>query len=136
MEMIVRHGKAEPLFCWCRYGKEGSVTDNISNGGGAVMIDPTNGITYSNEFNGVCDPISGKQVVGIQIPHWSELVERAVSVMGEFPQYRLLAFDFALSKEKGWVLIEGNGLGGFHVSGVGISPAHTMQALEQIAKEG
>lgn len=103
IQMIVLHGKPEPLFCFVRYGKPGSLVDNISSGGSYVLVDPKCGITFSKTLNGTTDPITGKQVVGIQLPEWETMVQTAREVMLTIPQCHLLGMDFAYSEKYGWV---------------------------------
>lgn len=97
-----------------RTGRQGFVIDNASAGGVTASIDVNTGIIITDGIDkgfNVCPvhPDSKIQFKGTQIPRWKELMETAEAVHRSLPsRHKYVGFDFALSKTKGWILIEGN----------------------------
>ena len=56
-------------------------------------------------------PDTGFVFNGFQIPHWKELVKMVKTMAPKLPGVPMIGWDFALSEEKGWQVIEGNEMG-------------------------
>ncbi len=101
----------QPFF---RTGRKGSVVDNAGHGGIFAVFDPETGIITTDgvdEYGGrfECHPDSGKKFKGWKIPYWDELKVLVAEVHHSLPEHhRYVGFDFALTKEGQWVLVEGN----------------------------
>ena len=101
----------QPFF---RTGRKGSVVDNAGHGGIFAVFDPETGIITTDgvdEYGGrfECHPDSGKKFKGWKIPYWDELKALVAEVHHSLPEHhRYVGFDFALTKEGQWVLVEGN----------------------------
>lgn len=97
-----------------RTGRNGSVVDNAGAGGIFANIDYTTGIVESNGIDerGVYymhHPDSKVQFKGWQIPQWQELIETVRDIHTTvMPSHPYIGWDFALSKDKGWCVIEAN----------------------------
>lgn len=63
--------------------------------------------------------ITDCQFKGFQVPRWEEAISTAKEAAMVLPKARLVGWDIALSREKGWQIIEGNSLGMFNVLQVG-----------------
>ncbi len=95
-----------------RTGGKGSVCDNMSAGGVGAAIDIDSGVVCTNgvDFEKrayVWHPASGVQLIGIQIPFWTEItdmVKQAALRVGETP---ICGWDIAVT-ENGPLLIELN----------------------------
>jgi len=102
-----------PFF---KMGQGGKVIDNGAAGGILSTIDKSTGVVMkaSDELGHSYEihPDSQKPIVGFKIPKWEELIELSKELASVFPQNRFTGWDFALTDD-GWVLIEGNGIGGF-----------------------
>lgn len=100
-----------PIF---RAGRKGSVVDNTGSGGVFAAFDAKTGIIttdgvdeYGRRFE--CHPDSAKRFKDWQIPLWGDLKRIVCEVHHALPSHHhYVGFDFALTKEGKWVLIEGN----------------------------
>jgi len=90
-------------------------TDNFSSGNLAAAVDVTTGIVISPGIKrlAACSdsyeahPVSGKKILGFQIPYW-ELVKCMVTEAAlVFPQVRTVGWDVAILDDKP-IIIEGN----------------------------
>ena len=101
----------QPFF---RTGRKGSVVDNAGHGGVFAVFDPETGIITTDgvdEYGGRYEehPDSHLKFKGWKIPHWEELKKLVAEVHHSLPEHhRYVGFDFALTKEGQWVLVEGN----------------------------
>lgn len=100
-----------PFF---RMGRKGSVVDNAGNGGIFFSLDAETGRinTIARDEKGNkygTNPDNGKPFSDWQVPEWDSLMEFSKKVHESLPEYhKHVGFDFALSKDKGWQLVEGN----------------------------
>lgn len=101
----------QPFF---RTGRKGSVVDNAGHGGIFAVFDPETGIITTDgvdEYGGRYEthPDSHLKFKGWKIPHWEELKALVAEVHHSLPaHHRYVGFDFALTNEGKWVLVEGN----------------------------
>ena len=100
------------IEAFCRMGRKGRCTDNLSGGGIAAEIDISSGRIKSKGIDNRLHfyekhPDSGIALQGFQIPKWQELLGLVKEAHENIKGYPYIAWDFALSK-KGWVLVEGN----------------------------
>jgi len=97
-----------------KIGRGSSFVDNGGAGGMLAQIDPKTGIITTDakdEYNIVYKnhPDTDIRIKGFQIPKWDEMVELAKKAALAFDQTRYIGFDVALSKDKGPIIVEGNG---------------------------
>ncbi len=90
----------------------GGVTDNWHGGGIAYPIDIESGIIYMPGSDGlnqrfIFHPSTGKQVVGLAIPSWSDCKNFVYQAHQMIPQIPLIGWDVVVLQE-GFELIEGN----------------------------
>ena len=101
------------LGCRLRLGIEKNV-DNLASGGIAVAVDEETGIvTSAGVYSDITKkpesihPVSGKNIVGFQIPFWNETMKMVKEAALLYPQNRSIGWDIAIT-ELGPELIEGN----------------------------
>lgn len=100
-----------PFF---RLGRKGCVVDNAGSGGIFFSIDADTGKICSlarDESGNVYEsnPDNGLEFKDWCIPEWGELLNLTCAVHNSLPVYhKYVGFDFALSKNNGWQLVEGN----------------------------
>ena len=99
-----------PFF---KIGQKGSFVDNGGMGGIFALIDADTGVVISNgkdENNVVYEkqPDTGITIKGFQVPCWDELKVFADKAAREFPDVRYAGWDMALTKDKGWLVVEVN----------------------------
>lgn len=100
----------KPFF---RMGRSGSIIDNAALGGVFSVVDEESGVLLTkgtDEFGRFYDvhPDSKHEIKGWQIPCWKELLALAEEIHKTVPYYTYIGWDFALTKNQGWVLLEGN----------------------------
>ncbi len=96
-----------------RMGRSGSFVDNYLGGGIMALIDEKMGMVISEgiDFSGAryeSHPDSGVKIKGHQIPYWDDLLQKVEQVHRTVEYYPYVGWDFALSENGTWVLIEGN----------------------------
>ena len=108
-----------------RVGAGGSVTDNASAGGLFAGVDVDTGIIISKGVDlkarpFLLHPTTNVPFLGFQIPKWDELIKVALEVATVVPEMRYIGWDWVLTKDGKWELLEGNEPGGAHVIQQGI----------------
>lgn len=108
----LKNGKVEHLFSFLRMGAGGGIIDNATAGGISAAIDLETGIVTTpgcreNQTRFLCHPDTGVQIIGMQIPRWSELLETVDQLAQVVPEQKYVGWDMALTKD-GWVMVEGN----------------------------
>lgn len=101
------------LGCRLRIGVNG-VVDNLAAGNLAASVDTETGIiTGKGVYSDITKPseekhpVTGVDIIGFQIPFWSEVINTAKEVAVLNPKNRCVGWDIAIS-DKGADLIEGN----------------------------
>ncbi len=82
---------------------------NISLDNGIVDTDGVDEL--GREY--ITHPDSGLPIKGFQIPRWDELVTLSYQLARVLPEQHYVGWDLALTEDKGWVMVEGNGGGQF-----------------------
>ena len=107
-------GSVEQVFPFFKTGRKGSVVDNAGQGGVYASVDPktgkicTDGLDESGHSYKM-HPDSNMVFLGWQVPRWNELIDISKQIHQSLPVgQEYVGFDFALSKDKGWQVIEGN----------------------------
>lgn len=107
-------GKKAKIVCaWFKCGIGNGNIDNGSAGGIASAIDintgklTTNAASENNQ-NYKVHPDTNIKFKGFQIPDWQECINMAKEASERLPDVPLVGWDFALSENKGWQMIEGN----------------------------
>lgn len=108
----------EPRFvcAWLKAGQGDAIVDNGTAGGVVAAIDIETGIVYTDaadEGSHVfpVHPDTGFVFKGFQIPRWEELKGMMLELAPAFPGTPLIGWDVALSKDRGWQVIEANSNG-------------------------
>lgn len=97
-----------------RTGRCGSVVDNAGAGGVFANVDYKTGIVESDGIDErgryyAAHPDSKAKFRGWQIPQWEELLKTVEEIHKTvMPGHPYIGWDFALSKNKGWSVIEAN----------------------------
>lgn len=104
-------------FCFLKVGRSGSFVDNGGQGGILIGLDKETGRIDSDGFDeyGSCfseHPDSHIVFKGYQLPAWDEMLAVCRQMATENPDVRYVGWDMAYT-ERGWVVIEANGLGQF-----------------------
>lgn len=107
-------GQVHVHLPFIKIGKDGSFVDNGGSGGMFALIDAETGILIADgkdEMNNryVVHPNTGVKIKGFQIPGWDEAKELAKAAARDFTETRYIGWDLALSADRGWVVVEGNG---------------------------
>jgi hypothetical protein len=95
-----------------RFGVQGCMIDNVSQGGVAVGIDVESGrliregYDFANKIH-LSHPDNNIVFEGFQIPQWDSVVALAEKLQRSFPYFRLLGHDIAVTVD-GPVCIEMN----------------------------
>ena len=111
---ITADGKHKILVPILRTGAKDQIVDNTSSGGYYASIDIKTGTIVGDAIDkqGLKvekHPGSGMTFKGWKVPRWEELLNVCERLHRSLPTYhRYIAFDFALSKTAGWVVIEAN----------------------------
>ena len=98
-------GEVEILTATLRCGAgEDSITDNLSKGGIGARIDIETGIIcdYGRDFamNSYSHhPVSGVQIIGLQIPNWDRAIARIKEAHKRVPQCTLYGWDIAITED-------------------------------------
>ncbi len=113
-----------------KIGRGKSFVDNGGAGGLLALIDEKTGIITTDakdEMNIVYTkhPDTGITIKGFKIPKWNEMINLAKEAALAFDKTRYIGWDVALSKNKGPVIIEGNGKTQFY----------GQQMLDEIGKK-
>lgn len=108
----LKNGKVTHMFSFLRMGAGGSIIDNATVGGISAAIDLKTGIITSQGCREdmtryLKHPDTGVQIIGMQIPRWSELLELVDKLARVVPEQKYVGWDLALTKD-GWVMVEGN----------------------------
>lgn len=120
------NGKESKVVCaWFKIGQGNAIVDNGGSGGIVAAIDKETGVVISdggdeNANSYVTHPNSGIKFKGFKIDKWQELIDMALKIAEQLPGVPLVGWDFALSKDKGWQLIEGNEQGQIFVIQIGL----------------
>ena len=111
---VLSHGSFHSLTPVLRIGRRGSVVDNAGQGGIIANINANTGVVESNGFDESCSyykthPDSKLVFMNAQIPEWESLVKTVETIHRTvMPHHPYIGWDFALSKDKGWCVIEAN----------------------------
>ncbi len=113
MVTVNLNGDISIPWSFFRIGRKNSVVDNGHNGGLVCMVNPHNGIIYTPGITvsgGIyySHPDSQKQIIGVQIPRWHDIVDFSYNLARHYPQAVISGWDIALSKDGTIELIEGN----------------------------
>lgn len=102
------------IYPFMKTGREGSVVDNAGQGGIYMSISSKTGDVCSfgmDELGNVYEehPDSHIRYENWTVPQWDDLVKISSELHQTLPKEHVyVGFDFALDKDKGWVVIEGN----------------------------
>lgn len=113
--MTIRMDNRICMYFEFKIGEMFSIVDNLGKRSLICGIDASDGTIISafnknrTEFKN--HPHTHAQVIGAKIPCFSQAAELAKELARQFPGYRYLSWDLALTDE-GWVIVELNGKGG------------------------
>ena len=105
-------------YCFMKIGRKGAFVDNGGAGGILVGIDEKTGMTNTvgyDELRRIYErhPDSGVAFVGHQLPEWDRMIAICKEMASQIPTVRFIGWDLAYTDDKGWVVIEGNGMSQF-----------------------
>lgn len=96
-----------------RIGNKKNSVDNFHFEGIGANINIETGIvdtvgydTHNNTY--IMHPLTGKQIIGFQIPYWEECKSFVVKVAKNIPTVRYIGWDIVIQEGGHFVLIEGN----------------------------
>ena len=97
-----------------KIGQGGSFIDNGRAGGILALIDDKTGIIITDgkdELNRVFKyhPNTKVKIKGFKIPMWNEAIELAKKAALDYFDTKYIGWDIAISKDKGPIIVEGNG---------------------------
>jgi hypothetical protein len=100
------------IYAMFRMGRGGNTVDNASSGGIAVAVDLQTGTIMSDGRTKKGErfdyhPDSNVKLRGTQLPRWNDLMNTIDELVLQFPEYKLIGWDMALTDD-GWVVVEGN----------------------------
>jgi hypothetical protein len=115
---IVTSKGPEIFASYIRFGKGGSVIDNVGSGGIVAVLDIHTGIVVTPAFDKegnsyLTHPDSNKKIIGFQVPRWEEATKLAKQLSLVDTRNRYVGWDLAYT-QKGWIMIEGNARGEFY----------------------
>ena len=108
------NGTESSIVCaWLKAGKGKAIVDNGGSGGMLASIDIKNGIVQTDARDEsantyIMHPDTGFVFKDFKIKKWKELLTMVHKMVRKIPGVPMIGWDFALSEEKGWQLIEGN----------------------------
>lgn len=96
-----------------RMGRAGNFVDNFNHGGLAVIIDVSTGMSVTDGYDKErrtykTVPEIGTVLKGFKVPMWDECKELVTEAAKVVPEVRYVAWDVAISRDYGPLLIEGN----------------------------
>jgi len=136
---VDNHGEPHIMAAVIRCGANGTLTDNASAGGLFAGVDVDTGIIISKglDLNArpfLFHPTTGVLFLGYQIPKWEELKQLAKEVAKVNPKMRYIGWDWVLTKQGKWELLEGNEPGGAHIIQQGIGHGLFQDYYQVLAK--
>lgn len=115
---IVTNGTVHTFHPFMKWGVGGSEIDNAAQGGILADIDEKTGIVNTCAVDKAnhkytVHPTTNVPIVGFQVPEWEQLRQMVSELALVMPEVRYVGWDLALTKDKGWVVIECNPWGEF-----------------------
>lgn len=112
-------GKFVVMGAYIRFGRDGSVVDNINAGGMTAEVDLDTGVimTPAVDHAGkqyVVHPTTGEIIVGLKIPYWEEVKEMVLKAAEVTPEVKYIGWDVTVTPT-GPVIIEGNSCGSLQI---------------------
>lgn len=109
---LLHDNEVKILSATLKIGAGEEITDNLSRGGIGAQVDVDTGIvtTYGKDFERntyTHHPVTGKQIIGLQIPNWDMAVSIVKSAHKRLPQCLLYGWDIAIT-ENGVDIVEAN----------------------------
>jgi hypothetical protein len=122
-----------------RMGRAGNYVDNFNHGGLAVILDVSTGLSATDGYDKEritykTVPEIGTVLKGFKTPQWEECKQLVMDAARVVPQVRYVAWDVAVSKDKGPLLIEGNDYPGQDVTQYPKLGLGTYAALRKLIK--
>ena len=123
-----------------RMGREGNYVDNFNHGGLAVILDVSTGLSATDGYDKErityrTVPETGTVLKGFRVPQWEECKQLVKDAAKVVPQVRYVAWDVAVSRDRGPLLIEGNDYPGQDVTQYPKLGLGTYAALRSFIKQ-
>lgn len=104
-----------------RMGRDGNFVDNFNHGGLAVILDASKGVSVTDGYDKdrntyTTVPETGTVLKGFMTPQWEACRQLVTDAAKVVPQVRYVAWDVAVSRDHGPLLIEGNSYPGQDVT--------------------
>ena len=118
---INTHDEPTLVMSFIKAGQHGAIIDNVGPGGMLAAVDVNTGVIFTDAADEVgnmfsAHPDTGFVFKGFQIPRWEELKKMVLEIAPIFPGVKMIGWDVALSKDRGWQIIEGNVRGDYSVN--------------------
>ena len=112
MVTILTGDQVEVMWAGLKIGSNGSVVDNVAEGGICAWLDRETGVVITPAANYDGDifethPNTGVKIPGFQVPNFEAVKQLAQTAARMIPQIRYVGWDIAVT-EDGAQLIEGN----------------------------
>ena len=122
-----------------RMGRAGNYVDNFNHGGLAVILDASTGLSVTDGYDKEritykTVPEIGTVLKGFRTPQWEECKQLVRDAAKVVPQVRYVAWDVAVSRDRGPLLIEGNDYPGQDVTQYPKLGLGTYAALRSMIK--
>lgn len=141
--LLTKSGEVKIVTANLRCGNLGCCADNFHHGGLAALIDLSTGIVCTpgvdRYLNRYCvHPQTGKQIVGFQVPFWSEITAAVKKAARVVPTVRYVGWDVAVGRQGEVIVVEGNAGADPDVSQIpdGIGKWPLYQKYESFALRG
>ena len=136
---LLQNDEVEVLAAVLKTGAGDDITDNLSLGGIGAQIDVKTGVvcSYGRDFHFHAfthHPITGAQILGLQIPHWDKAIDLVKTAHKRLPQCMIYGWDIAIT-ETGADIVEANSKPGTRIMQVMDAVPKGKTVLPLIKKE-
>ncbi len=126
---MLKDGESYLLYGFLRCAVSGYV-DNLNSGGACCVIDAQTGVITTDGMTKDMDfmekhPVTGFVFKGSQFPMWQQAVDLVLEAAHVCPQVRYVAWDVALTEDRGPLFIEANYHPGYDI----------LQLADQVGKK-
>lgn len=138
--VLFTEGHFKIIAACIRFGRDGSLVDNIDSGGMTAEVDLDTGVIMTpaidhagNQY--IVHPTTGEIIVGLRIPFWDAVKELVLKAAEITPKVQYVGWDVAVTSE-GPILIEGNTCGSLQIQQMPRHLGNRYQYKEVLKKVG
>jgi len=111
--LLCADGTVKVMTATLRCGNGDKCADNFHHNGIAAIVDIPTGIVTTTGVDMVSrryilHPVSGKPIIGFQIPFWEKILATVTAAAQVVPTVRYVGWDVALGQDGRVIIIEGN----------------------------